>query len=260
MFDNNWNILIVVFVLVLIFAYLCNNNEEFAGTLEAKNAEAIANVASLYNKDNLTVTNLNVTGNAKFAKSSNENSEGIEFMHTNGTQGIGLGYNTVYATGTSADVPLKLQAKGTQSIILKGNVDVDGNINLPRGKSLNYASNDPTNFYLKHSAPIDGLSIGSWLGGELKTFSGGEKKPLFWNNGGVGINGVLCVGGTCINETEFANLKMAASRMYKQNNRDVFNLQGMVIPNINCHGNKNKSVDNLGCWLFGGPDGPHVPL
>ena len=61
MFDNNWNILIVVFVLVLIFAYFCNNYEGFAGTVDVKNAEALALVSSVYNKDNMTVTNLTAT-------------------------------------------------------------------------------------------------------------------------------------------------------------------------------------------------------
>ena len=61
MFEKNWNIIIVLLIIVLVIAYYCNNYEGFAGSLDAKNAEAIANVASLYNKDNLTVTNLTTT-------------------------------------------------------------------------------------------------------------------------------------------------------------------------------------------------------
>ena len=61
MFDNNWNIIIAVLVIVLIFAYLCNNNEGFAGTVDAKNAEALGMVSSVYNKDNMSVTNLTAT-------------------------------------------------------------------------------------------------------------------------------------------------------------------------------------------------------
>jgi len=125
MFDKNWNIIIAVLIIVLIIFYFRNCYEGFAG-----NTEAIANVASLYNEDNMTVTNLNVTGDAKFTKRSEEASDGIEFLHTNLTQGIGLGYNTIYATGSSPDVPLGLTAKGNGKISLKGNTDINGNANV----------------------------------------------------------------------------------------------------------------------------------
>ena len=64
MFDKNWNILIGVLVIVLVFAYFRNCSEGFA----VSNDEAIANVAALYNKDNMSVTNLTTTGafNSRF--------------------------------------------------------------------------------------------------------------------------------------------------------------------------------------------------
>lgn len=40
-------------------------------------------------------------------------SQGVEFRHTNGTQGIGFGYNTIYATGTNANQDLNLKPRGT---------------------------------------------------------------------------------------------------------------------------------------------------
>ncbi len=36
----------------------------------------------------------------------------VEFRHSNGTQGIGFGYNTIYATGPYPDQPLRLKAFG----------------------------------------------------------------------------------------------------------------------------------------------------
>ncbi|MFH0866625.1 MAG: tail fiber domain-containing protein [Bacteroidota bacterium] len=39
-------------------------------------------------------------------------SSGVEFRHDNGTQGIGFGYNTIYATGSNAIQDLGLQALG----------------------------------------------------------------------------------------------------------------------------------------------------
>jgi len=41
---------------------------------------------------------------------------GIEFRHSNATQGIGFGYNTIYAAGSNPDQDLILKAKGEGSI------------------------------------------------------------------------------------------------------------------------------------------------
>jgi hypothetical protein len=59
MFNNNWYIILVALVLVLIFAYFCNNYEGFA----TNNDEAIATIASVYNKNDMTLTNLTATNN-----------------------------------------------------------------------------------------------------------------------------------------------------------------------------------------------------
>jgi hypothetical protein len=42
--------------------------------------------------------------------------QGVEFRHTNGTQGIGFGYNTIYATGINASQDLNLSARGGGSM------------------------------------------------------------------------------------------------------------------------------------------------
>jgi hypothetical protein len=44
--------------------------------------------------------------------------DGVEFRHSNASQGIGFGYNTIYATGTNADQHLNLMPRG------KGNVGI----------------------------------------------------------------------------------------------------------------------------------------
>jgi hypothetical protein len=48
------------------------------------------------------------------------NAQGVEFRHSNGTQGIGFGYNTIYATGGNANQDLNLRPRGT------GRVNVEG--------------------------------------------------------------------------------------------------------------------------------------
>lgn len=41
---------------------------------------------------------------------------GVEFRHTNGSQGIGFGYNTIYATGNNTNQDLNLKPRGTGKV------------------------------------------------------------------------------------------------------------------------------------------------
>jgi hypothetical protein len=43
-------------------------------------------------------------------------SDGVEIRHSNGTQGIGIGYNSLYAAGSSADQNLNIMPKGTGGV------------------------------------------------------------------------------------------------------------------------------------------------
>ncbi len=45
----------------------------------------------------------------------------FQFRHSNGTQGVGIGYNTIFATGTNANQPLGLASRGTESIVFYTN-------------------------------------------------------------------------------------------------------------------------------------------
>lgn len=48
-------------------------------------------------------------------------SVGIEFRHDNGTQGIGFGYNTIYATGSNANQDLGMASRGTGNLLYTTN-------------------------------------------------------------------------------------------------------------------------------------------
>jgi len=50
---------------------------------------------------------------------------GVEFRHSNGTQGIGFGYNTIYATGTHPNQPLILKARGTGTVQIAGTLQAN---------------------------------------------------------------------------------------------------------------------------------------
>ncbi|WP_164013170.1 tail fiber domain-containing protein [Pyxidicoccus trucidator] len=58
--------------------------------------------------------------------------DGVEFRHSNGTQGVGLGHNTVYATGSNADQDLNLKARGA------------GSVRVTRGALVPTVGNAPT--------------------------------------------------------------------------------------------------------------------
>ena len=75
-------------------------------------------------------------------------SDGIEFRHTNGTQGIGFGYATIYAAGSNPDQVLQLKPKGA------GALRVLGKANLSSG-------NDGNDFNLESSMESGSLTIGS---------------------------------------------------------------------------------------------------
>jgi len=73
---------------------------------------------------NATLGNLTTTGNitskgnitsdgiiTSYAN-INQNENGSIFGHTNRTQAIGIGYNTIYTAGTTVDQPLNIQTKG----------------------------------------------------------------------------------------------------------------------------------------------------
>ena len=59
-----------------------------------------------------TARSLYITGD--FFESSN----GVEFRHYNGTQGIGFGHNTLYAAGSNTDQNLGIKAKGTTGNVI----------------------------------------------------------------------------------------------------------------------------------------------
>jgi hypothetical protein len=61
---------------------------------------------------------------------------GVEFRHSNGTQGIGFGFNTIYATGSNPNQDLNVNPRGTGILhtsgpfTTSGSFTSDGNVNL----------------------------------------------------------------------------------------------------------------------------------
>ena len=55
---------------------------------------------------------------------------GVEFRHSNASQGIGFGYNTIYQTGTNANQELNLRANGSGPITLNAVGDATGDVGI----------------------------------------------------------------------------------------------------------------------------------
>ncbi|MBZ5555976.1 MAG: hypothetical protein LAO77_01745 [Acidobacteriia bacterium] len=69
-----------------------------------------------------SVMGLYVTGDFEPAR-------GVEFRHSNGTQGIGFGYNTIYATGANGEQELNLSPRGNSPVNVNGPLNVRGALN-----------------------------------------------------------------------------------------------------------------------------------
>jgi len=67
----------------------------------------------------------------------NADSDGVEFRHSNGSQGIGFGFNTIYAAGSGANQGLSLKPKGTGEVTVSGNLKVTGTLTIPGSSDTN---------------------------------------------------------------------------------------------------------------------------
>ena len=64
-----------------------------------------------------TRTGTHATGVPLYITGDIADANGVEIRHTNGTQGVGIGYNTLYAAGSNANQDLSLQSKGTTASV-----------------------------------------------------------------------------------------------------------------------------------------------
>jgi hypothetical protein len=88
--------------------------------------------------------------------------DGVEFRHLNGSQGIGFGFNTIYATGSNANQDLGLKARGTGKVIVTGSLQVSGGqVQLDGNQKIVFSDADTSN----------------------------NLKLQLWNGYGLGING-----------------------------------------------------------------------
>ena len=66
-----------------------------------------------------------------------------DFRHDNQTQGIGIGWNSIVATGSSTNQDIQLFAKGNGQIVANSNLVVASNSNLQVGASTTICATSP---------------------------------------------------------------------------------------------------------------------
>ena len=165
--------------------------------------------------------------------------EGVEFRHSNGMEGIGFGYNTIYAAGSNANQDLGLQAKGTGEVKVTGKLSVSGNLTVTGkvnernisadGLKLDAHTHNGTDSQkVKHSnLTLDGGTNPHKTTaadvGALST-SGGTV------NGNVGISGNVGIGTT--NPTAKldvqGDVKVSGAVSFGSSMRQMLNLYGTV--------------------------------
>ncbi|NCR95296.1 MAG: hypothetical protein GPJ13_16595 [Microcystis aeruginosa W11-06] len=103
----------------------------------------------------------------------NADNDGVEFRHSSGTQGIGFGFNTIYAAGSAANQDLGLKPKGTGEVKVAGNLSVTGLVNCG-------------NLSVTGSVSSGSLSV---TGSVSFGVTGGQMLNLWSNTYGIGVQG-----------------------------------------------------------------------
>jgi hypothetical protein len=91
---------------------------------------------------------------------------GFEFRHSSNSQGIGMGYNTIYATGYNTDQELNIIAKGASHLTLQAHGGVTGNVGIgtsgPAYKlDVNGTGRVSGAFYANNNATVGGsMAVG----------------------------------------------------------------------------------------------------
>jgi hypothetical protein len=138
------------------------------------------------------VKGLYITGDFK------DDSDGVEFRHTNGTQGIGFGSNTIYAAGSNANQDLGLKAKGTGEVKVTGNLSVTGSLSF--GSSMRQMLNL---YGTVHAIGVQNNTKYFRTSGNFAWYKGGSHNDAAFNAGTNGtslmtldVSGNLSVLGT----------------------------------------------------------------
>jgi hypothetical protein len=113
--------------------------------------------------------------------------QGVEFRHSNGTQGIGFGFNTIYASGSNVDQDLGIASKGTGgSLLFTTNNTTRMNISGPGNVGIGVTSPTTTLDIARGTAPAGGFRA---RGTEfISTFYSGDNENIYLRGGKTGAD------------------------------------------------------------------------
>jgi hypothetical protein len=131
----------------------------------------------------------------------NADNDGVEFRHSNGTQGIGFGFNTIYAAGSNANQDLGLKPKGTGEVKVAGNLSVTGLVSFGSQVrqmlnlwSTNYGIGvQSSTQYFRSDANFAWYKGGSHNDAELNA-GGGTSLMTLDRNGNLSVSGIVKIG------------------------------------------------------------------
>ena len=190
------------------------------GALNETYISCVANGAVTIKHDNTTriattsagadVTGqLNVSDLTTITRTSSSGNDPIlKVLHSNLTQGIALGYNTIAAIGSNTNVDLRLESKGTGLIYLIDNANAQ-TINVATNSRINFASNNRlsivsngTNSYLDYAGTLN-----------VRGSSGSASALSFLSDSNVLVSNNLEVTGDLTIDTNTLHVDSANNRV-----------------------------------------------
>ncbi|CAF0984292.1 unnamed protein product [Rotaria sordida] len=126
---------------------------------------------------------------------------GVEFRHDNGTQGVGIGFNTIYATGSNANQDLGLAALGTTGNLTfttnatnRMTISGTGTVTVPNlgGSGTRLVTADAAGLLATSTTAALTLPTGTGANGQVTYWTGTNTQAgnnnLYWDN----TNGRYC--------------------------------------------------------------------
>jgi len=195
--NNKYTVFLILAILVI--AFLWNKNEHLDVTPLSN--EAIQSIASVYNKDNLTATNINATGYARLAGAKVTNGAGGDgftwFNHPNGNNYI-RGDNT-YISG---NIAVSSNIGATGSIQAGGNIGATGNLQAGGNIGATGSIQVGGNLQANGNTRLAGAKVTNGAGGDGFTWFNHPNGNNYIRGDNTYISGNLCFGGSdnlCLN-------------------------------------------------------------